>query len=177
MATREFLARALNASKAATEEINHGLSSIRDQILHLKAEARGIENAAVPEEEALRRVDDWVYLQSRDVSEAFPSPDRFAKRHKYYTMPDVRISTAISALLAGQVAEEMKRRVKEHYASLRVPNEEEREVRSSALDRQLLDCELTEESIIRQAEAAGLPVLRRSDADPRAVLAHDKVLP
>lgn len=177
MATKEFLAKALTASKAATEEINRGLSSIRDQILHLKAESRSIENAAVQEEEALRRVDDWVSLQSMDASEAFPNPNHFARRHRSYAMPNVRISTAINALLAGQVAEEMKRRVKEHYASLSVLSEDEREARSTALDRQLLDCELTEESIIRQAEAAALPVLRRSDADPRAVLAHDKVLP
>lgn len=177
MANKEFLAGALNASKAATEEINHGLTSIRDQILHLKAEARGLGNSAVQEEEALRRVDEWVDVESRASREGLPLPGYFAKRHGNYTMPMCRIDTAIAAIVAQQVAEEMKRQVKEHYASLSVPSEHEREARSVTLDRQLLDCELTEESIIRQAEAVGLPVLRRSDADPRAVLAHDKVLP
>jgi hypothetical protein len=41
----------------------------------------------------------------------------------------------------------------------------------------LLDLGLAEESMIRAAEAAGIEVLRRHDADPRCVLASAASLP
>ena len=47
----------------------------------------------------------------------------------------------------------------------------------SGVESDLFDAELTEESIIRDAEAIGFPLLRRRDADPRAVLATAEVLP
>jgi len=40
-----------------------------------------------------------------------------------------------------------------------------------ALEAKTLEAELEEERLIRQIEAAGVPILRRRDADPRAVLA------
>ena len=39
------------------------------------------------------------------------------------------------------------------------------------LDDEILSCELAEESTIRELEAAGFEILRRPDADPRALLA------
>jgi len=44
-------------------------------------------------------------------------------------------------------------------------------------DRRLLDLERQEEALIRSAERAGFDVMRRADADPRAVLSSDEVLP
>lgn len=41
-----------------------------------------------------------------------------------------------------------------------------------ALEAKALEAELEEERLIRQIEAAGVPILRRRDADPRAVLAR-----
>ncbi len=41
----------------------------------------------------------------------------------------------------------------------------------------LLALELAEEAAIRALEAAGLPVMRRPDADPRVLLASDTSLP
>jgi hypothetical protein len=49
--------------------------------------------------------------------------------------------------------------------------------RLAELDREIVDAELAEESAIRSLEVAGVTVLRRPDADPRAVLAADGALP
>ena len=45
------------------------------------------------------------------------------------------------------------------------------------IDGELADLERAEEAAIRAAEAAGMSVLRRGDADPAAVLAPDSALP
>jgi len=47
----------------------------------------------------------------------------------------------------------------------------------AALDADLLAAEMAEESLIRSAEASGIEITRRRDADPRAVLAADAALP
>ena len=44
------------------------------------------------------------------------------------------------------------------------------------IDDEILAAELAEEGTIRALEGAGLEVARRSDADPRALLAHDREL-
>lgn len=55
--------------------------------------------------------------------------------------------------------------------------DEERAAAIGAADRNLFALEMAEEGLIREAERAGIDVLRRADADPRAVLAADEVLP
>jgi len=75
------------------------------------------------------------------------------------------------------MAEKMKEEVEAFYASASGLSDEERKHQLRELDRKLLDAELAEESMIRSAENSGFAIIRRRDADPRAVLAHDKVLP
>lgn len=48
---------------------------------------------------------------------------------------------------------------------------DQRAARIAEVEAELLDLETTEEAMIRQAERAGLEILRRANADPRAVLA------
>jgi hypothetical protein len=55
-------------------------------------------------------------------------------------------------------------------------SESERQRRLEDVDRDLLDAELAEESIIRAAEASGFPVLPQQ-LDPQALLAADEALP
>ncbi|PPC87449.1 MAG: hypothetical protein CTY39_02630 [Hyphomicrobium sp.] len=47
----------------------------------------------------------------------------------------------------------------------------------SAIDQEILDVELAEESAVRDAERQGHAIQRLGEADPRAVLAHDSALP
>jgi len=50
------------------------------------------------------------------------------------------------------------------------------ETELARIDAELLDAELAEEGVIRDLEASGFDMLRRPDADPRALLAADEVL-
>ncbi len=45
-----------------------------------------------------------------------------------------------------------------------------RAAKLAEIDRQMLELERAEEALIEASEAAGLPIARRGDADPRAVL-------
>lgn len=51
------------------------------------------------------------------------------------------------------------------------PSAADRAARLSALDAELLELEAAEEKAIRALESQGVEVIRRGDADPRAVLA------
>lgn len=50
------------------------------------------------------------------------------------------------------------------------PTAAERAERILELDRELFEAECAEERLIEASEAAGVPIARRADADPRAVL-------
>lgn len=54
---------------------------------------------------------------------------------------------------------------------------EDRIKRTAELEAEVLYLELTEEAAIRDAEANGINILRRADADPRVVLAANSELP
>ena len=62
------------------------------------------------------------------------------------------------------------------------PTAAERAERILGLDRELFESECAEERLIEASEAAGVPIARRADADPRAVLgmheqSNDAALP
>ncbi|WP_146165108.1 hypothetical protein [Mycoplana dimorpha] len=81
------------------------------------------------------------------------------------------------ARLGPSMAESLKADVEALYRENPYISEQERALCIVEINRKILDAELAEESMILAAEAGGFPVLRRRDADRRAVLAHDKVLP
>lgn len=54
---------------------------------------------------------------------------------------------------------------------------DERAARTDRARAELLEMELVEEAAIRAMEAAGIPLARRGDADPRALMAADASLP
>ena len=60
------------------------------------------------------------------------------------------------------------------------PTAAERAERILGLDRELFESECAEERLIEASEAAGVPIARRADADPRAVLGeheHSDAIP
>lgn len=157
------------------DQISEALKSVRQEVARLKREAKAVERLPVPLDVVHARIDMWVELETETARSIFPKTQAFAAPD--YRHPLCGADMALMALLAGQMRQMMKDQATEDYQRLSPLSDEEREMKFAAMDRQLLDLELAEESIIRQAEAAELPICRRSDADPRAVLAHDKVLP
>jgi hypothetical protein len=87
------------------------------------------------------------------------------------------LSENFFAYLAPMFGEVVKKRVADVYQNTAGITEAERQKQMEAVDRDLLDAELAEESIIRAAEASGFAILRRSNASPMAVLAADETLP
>lgn len=147
----------------------------------MKAKKAEIESLAPTLDVALARVDSWVEYMTHMTRDRMVEPGRFAKSPMDYVSPEIHghpnISDNFFAYLAPMFAEAVKEQVAAVYQSTAGITEEERAQRLEAIDRDLLDAELAEESIIRAAEASGFPVLRRSNADPRAVLAPDGALP
>ena len=56
-------------------------------------------------------------------------------------------------------------------------DEKARQQKVDEIERELLDVELAEESIIRTAEASDFPIFRRATANPLVVLADDSTMP
>ncbi len=175
---KKSFADLLKRTRSAGSELRDGVESIRKRIRTLSAQKAEIERLPPPFETACARVDELIeYTVGASMSRT-PPPIRFTEGPKAYRVPQhVDREDLIAAYLAPQLAEAMKAEVATIYETRPGISDDERAERLRVIDRELLDAELAEESIIRTAEAAGFPIHRRPDADPRAVLAHDKVLP
>jgi hypothetical protein len=93
------------------------------------------------------------------------------------TFPHNNHDMLANAYLSDLIAEGMKAEARAAYGSQEGVSDAERAIQIQKLERTLLDLEMTEESLIRAGEESGLKIIRRVDADPRAVMAHDKALP
>jgi hypothetical protein len=143
------------------------LDTIRNRIAELKVEARAIADAPVPLEEAVADLDaclDYMagHRQFNVGMHTHPS-DRIA-----WPKLDVEeLFVTLRPLIREARLDAIQREL-----STRLPGlpKNERAARLQEIDRQLLTLEMTEEAMIEEAEAAGITIARRVDADPRAVL-------
>ena len=173
---RFFKKKDVSAAFQGAQQIAENLESLRESILDLIESQKQVERLPVDEQTALDRVEDWVRQQANDVTGQL-SPSTFGQSSQRYRFPKVDLSAAVAKYLAPQVEVAMKDAVSRFYQTTTGLSESERSRRLDDIDRQILDLELAEESIIREAEKYGMTLQRREDADPRAVLAHDSALP
>ncbi len=169
------IGNALRATQAASQNINNGISELRRHIQDIKRERSKVVALPISKEETLERVDAMIDSLTRDARYFYPDPKDIS-RPGFYPKNTSAISILI-VQLASDMTEKMKRDVEDFYVSASGVTSDERESRLRDIDRKLLDAELAEESLIRSAETSGFSIIRRRDADPRAVLANDKVLP
>ncbi|TIS04589.1 MAG: hypothetical protein E5X14_22550 [Mesorhizobium sp.] len=166
----------LKATKSAAAEVKSGLDQLRAQIADLKKRRSQLEMAPVPKEEALKRIDALMdHLTER--ADIFLRAEQFTERDRY-VMPALGQNAA--TILLGFAAPLLRQRLEklsETYAAGDGPTADAHRQLLAKFDAELLDLELAEESLVRAAEAAGIEILRRGDADPRAVLAADSSLP
>lgn len=157
-------------------EFSTSLTSIRDRIGKLNARARTIAKAPVTVEAALARVDEQIAQQKARLAERMPLPEHFCRPDR--TGPEMLdIGVVLKFQQIDQAGEFLKNQVSAHLQGVETMDQTDREAKLAKISRERLDLELSEEAIIRQAEAIGLDIGRRSDADVRAVLAHDSALP
>jgi len=155
-----------------------GLESIRSQIDDLKSERDDIESQPVDEASAQARAELWVSRVVANAREKAPGPDRFSWSPSNWRQPDsTEIADAVTAYQADALAIAVKQEVSDLYKTMQGLTDRQRELALADVDRKILELELAEEALIRGAEASNIPVNRRADADPRAVLAHHSVLP
>ncbi|TGQ94637.1 hypothetical protein EN851_03535 [Mesorhizobium sp. M8A.F.Ca.ET.208.01.1.1] len=81
------------------------------------------------------------------------------------------------AFAAPLMRERLAAEISAEYSAGDGPTAEAHKQMLAKLDAELLELEMAEEALLRAAEAAGIEILRRIDADPRAVLAADSALP
>ncbi|QCL72138.1 MULTISPECIES: hypothetical protein [Agrobacterium] len=171
-------ANALAGVRSVFAAFSQGLENIRSQVEDLKAERDAIERMPVDEATAHRRAEMWVSSAVTHAMERAPSPSRFATDPGRWRLPGFDVlADALVAYQGDVLASAMKQEISEIYQSEKGLTDAERAKRLADLDQSLLNAELSEEALIREAETSGITVNRRADADPRAVLAHQDALP
>ncbi|RWM21735.1 MAG: hypothetical protein EOR73_09995 [Mesorhizobium sp.] len=167
----------VDKARSAEEEFRQGLASIRAKVEDISRRRDAVLDAPPSVEVALARVDAWwesFVLRSRNKEPA--AADFLKGPRTYYTPPVDELST-LTMHLAPALLDQLKDRVRLQYARVKSITEDDRRTQVEALERELLDAEMAEESIIRAGKASGFFALRRQDADRRAVEAVDEALP
>lgn len=169
----------LKATRNAAAEVGGGIDALRAQISDLKGRREQLQSAPVPKAEALRRMDDYLAgLSAR--AEIFLNASAFMERGERYRAPALlssNIGEVAIGFLVPAIRDRLTVQIGEKYASGDGPAAETHRQMLAKLDAEILELEFAEESLVRAAEAAGMEILRRHDADPRAVLAPDSALP
>ena len=170
------------AKPASAEE----LFRLRQSIVATREELDGLDSSLLPRADALAGLERWITssaeaferdlwprispLFSADTNEK-PSIGRF-EVHAFEDLQNVDFSNMLCWLLGN----ELKTKIAAAVADLpladgdAIPAEDRQRVRLE-LERKVRELELREERLIRQAEAQGIILERRGDADPAVVLA------
>ena len=177
---REVLGR-LEASGASMEQtaaqmIADSLEAIRTKVVDLKRQRDEVLATRVSKDIAFARVDEFVRDLGRRARQYAPKAESFigpGTRRGF----EGQIVDVLALYMGDVLAKNMKIEVAKLYQTTNGLDDAARAARLAEIDRELLATELEEEAAIRSAERIGLKIPRRADADPRAVLAHDEVLP
>ena len=172
MATKPLISKLASALKAAKDDVE----AIRERRLSILEQMAAIRGAPITQDEIARRVD-RALEQAVEVARgwssvaglASPEPTRLdlgsAFRHEPLgTLCRLGFRDTIRANLIAEAT----------ASATGKPMDEA--VRSAELEKlagQLQDCEMAEEALLRDAEAAGTPISRRADADPAIFLLEE----
>lgn len=172
----EEVRKIVGRSKRGTVDLSEGLEAIRVSIALAKEDRSAIARMPVSAEEAASRAEAWV----ANLGKSTPL-DAIASR---LIQPDWREPASsdtlgvVISVLQEQIGAALLSSISSLYGKAKAGvSASDRAAAIAKHDMQILDLELSEEAIIRAAEAAGIDVLRRADADPRAVLARKEDLP
>lgn len=170
----------LKRAKSVSTVITESLEEIRSQIEDLKSRQDEISELPVTEDVAISRAVQSMQGRISAAQQHVGSPSRFSvspNRWESRYEPTIDFGALTLAYLGDQLLDAVSSEIKQLYAGRPGVTDKERQKLFDDNDRQILDAELMEEAIIRQAEQQGYSIERRVDADPRAVLAHESALP
>lgn len=160
----------VSKSKRGAKELFDGLEEIRTKVVLASHEMSIIERAPVSLALATERVDHWLKsLHDDDLLKGFVHRFMFPTFNAP-TPPEALdfMMGVLSQMVRGEMLVILTGCYDENLKGL---SDDDRKARIIKKAAEILALELAEEAVIRNAEELGLDVLRRSDADPRAVLA------
>lgn len=179
--------------QAVVADASAALDALREQVEVAREELRRVESAPVPADEALADLAEWIDRAATDAVDRLnvgylTAPGRAAQGLRL-PFPISPGSGAVDAGPAVQILfglflatnraallEILGGQLRDLTAGRETISAAERAERVTAAKEALLQAEMAEEAACRALEASGVPVARRSDADPRAVLASDDAL-
>lgn len=167
----------LASVRSAQDQMIGGVLSIRDRIAELTAERAALLALPVPKAVAVERLEEWVRSILMIPGTPTVTPSTFSGNAPGYLVPRSDFDTAIASFAIPLIRQSALSMLEAHYETIGKVDDETNQAAITLLNRQLLDLELAEESIIRAADKNGYEIRRRADADPRAVLAHDSAMP
>jgi len=165
-------------TKSAGKKLGEGVDSMREKIAVLKRERIALNTLPVTLDEATAKVDAWIERMVSDARALAPSAGDFARpNYTVRAQSTNHDALLMRAYLGSHFGEAIKKDLQTFYQDKPGVSPMERTEKIRDIEIKILHAEFAEESMIRAAEEANFTIIRRADADPRAVLAHDKVLP
>jgi len=163
---------------SANNAIRQAVIDVRQKIEDLQQQRSDFEKIAVEKDIAVQRAEDWLAsIKARNMGQSFVPDPKYFSLGKGYTYRPTGELAALSFYLSPLLRRAVLDHIEDHYSTVEHMTEAERRKELESLDERILSLELTEEAILRSAEQAGFQIERRTDADPRAVLADESSLP
>ena len=179
----DVVRRSLARSHEAVSELRLAIESIRGEIARLREARNSIKTARISRDDAIRRIDAWIEKQRAELVTRLYINDIVGPEvdgdvsFRDMSIDQGRFSLQLAAAAGGKEFKNfLISAIEKHLGADGGLPVDGREEKIEEIEGDLLDYELSEESLIRAAENAGFPVLRRAEADSRAVLASDGAL-
>lgn len=174
MSMKSTFTKLLNATRVASAQMKQGVGDLRDKRLAILDEIERIESLPALRSDVIAAIDRDL---DRMVEEGLETA-RFSMSMQYERGPRFerpRTEAMIGLLIGANRAafrEQLIAMIDERYTQPEMPLEERaRELKRLRTD--LHDVDMAEEAMIREAERAGNPILRRRDADGDILLRAD----
>lgn len=180
----------LSRQQAASRDAFAAIAEVRERRLALLAEREHVAAAPMPPDDATPAVEAWLDEVAAGFDVSFRSmlhPDwrsspglSFPRNHGGSGVDAAPAVRQLLGLLVmtnrDAVRDIIERSLADAVEGREAISNADRARRLGALDAEITAIERAEEALVREAEAAGLPVLRREDARPEIVLSSDVAL-
>ena len=161
----------------AANDLNVGVQQHRDRIAELKDEYKRVAALKLPQVEIMGAVDRDLDRIKADALRDLYLPSLLGSWTP--SMPELTPKIAIGLLIAAN-RENFRAIFENEIAGYFEDGDgitaEDRVARLAKIDTEIEETERLEEATIRTAEAAGVPIMRRPDAWPDALLMSDRAL-
>lgn len=158
-------------------DVERELATIRAELERERAAQVASDNAPAPRAVAIARIEEEIARKAATIElngGAYAAPPALYDRRYLAELVAGEGDAILAYLFPEQLTQKHIAALDRYYLDHPPgPPAEKREADRAARARRLLALEVREEQLIRDAEAAGLTIERRPDAEPAIVLARD----